>query len=68
MTEVAARDLRDQYKRLLPVDEDVGLTGLDIEFDKLDSTIHRRPISYYGALPVNKPKNRYANLDMLPCK
>lgn len=65
---MAARDLREQYKRLGAVDEVVGLTGLEIEFDKLDSTIHRRPTNSFGTLQVNKSKNRYANVDMLPCK
>lgn len=68
VTEVAARDLREQYKRLGAVDEVIGLTGLEIEFDKLDSTIHRRPTNSFGTLQVNKSKNRYANVDMLPCK
>ena len=67
MTEVAARDLKEQYKRLGIVDEVVGLTGLEIEFDKLDNTIHRRPTNTFGTLQINKPKNRYANMDMLPC-
>ena len=68
VTEVAARDLREQYKRLGAVDEILGLTGLEIEFDKLNSTIHRRPTNTFGCLPINKSKNRYANVDMLPCE
>ena len=65
---MAARDLREQYMRLRAVDEVIDLTGLEIEFDKLDSTIHRHPINSFGTLQVNKSKNRYANVDMLPCK
>ena len=68
MTEVIARDLREKYKRLGAIDEVVGLSCLEIEFDKLDSTIHHRPFSNSGTLPVNKSKNRYANRDLLPCK
>lgn len=68
VTEVVARDLKEQYKKLGAVDEIVGLTGLEIEFDKLDNTIHRRPTNTFGTLPVNKPKNRYANAEMFPCK
>ena len=65
---MAARDLKEQYKRLGAVDEVLGLTGLEIEFDKLESTIHRRPTNSFGTLQINKSKNRYANVDMLPCK
>lgn len=65
---MAARDLREQYMRLRAVDEVIDLTGLEIEFDKLDSTIHRHPINSFGTLQVNKHKNRYANVDRLPCK
>ena len=68
MKEVAARDLREQYVRLDAVHWDTGLTKLEIEFDKLDSTIHRRPTTTIGALQINKSKNRYANVDLLPCK
>ena len=68
MTEVAARDLRDQYMRLDAVHGVTGLTKLAIEFDKLDSTIHRHPTSTIGALQINKLKNRYNNADLLPCK
>jgi hypothetical protein len=70
VTEVAARDLREQYKRLGAVYGVTGLTELEIEFGKLDSTIHLRPKVTFGALPVNRSKNRYALVDsgMLPCK
>ena len=68
MTEVQARELRDQYKLLGLVDGYVGLTGLEIEYDKLDTTVHRRPTKTFGTLSINKSKNRYANIDMIPCK
>ena len=68
MTEVPARELQDQYRLLGMVDEYVGLTGMEIEFDKLDSTVHRRPTKTFGTLVVNKSKNRYANIDMIPCE
>ena len=68
MTEVAARALRDQYRFLSTVDDLIGLTGLEIEYDKLESTVHRRGTKTFGTLTVNKAKNRYANVDMLPCK
>lgn len=68
MTEVAARELRDQYRFLGTVDEYIGLTGLEIEYDKLESTVHRKPTKTFGTLNVNKSKNRYANIDMLPCE
>ena len=68
VTEVAARDLKEQYKRLGAVHEVTGLTGLEIEFDKLHNTIHCHSSSWTGALPVNKSKNRYFNKDLLPCK
>ncbi len=68
VTEVAARELRDQYKLMGTVDGMVGLTGLEIEYDKLDSTVHRRGTKTFGTLSINKPKNRYANIDMIPCK
>ena len=69
VTEVPARDLREQYKRL--AEEEVGTrkTGLELEFENLASTIHRRPRRDTGTLPINKPKNRFAgNPDTIPCK
>jgi hypothetical protein len=68
MTEVAARDLREQYMRLGAIHGVTGLTELEIEFEKLDSTIHCRPTTEFGALKVNRRKNRYAHVNMLPCK
>lgn len=68
VTDVPARDLRDQYRLLNMVDEYLGLTGLEIEYDKLDSTIHRQTTKTIGTLAVNKAKNRYANIDMIPCE
>ena len=68
VTEVAARELRDQYRFLGTVDEIIGLTGLEIEYDKLESTVHRKATKTFGTLNINKAKNRYANIDMLPCK
>ena len=65
---VAARDLRDQYRRLCQVDEIVGLTGLEIEYNKVESTVHQRGTQTFGTLEVNKPKNRYTNIDMIPCE
>ena len=56
VTEVVARELRDQYKFLGTVDGMVGLTGLEIEYDKLDSTVHRRGTKTFGTLTINKPK------------
>lgn len=66
--EVAARDLKEQYKRLGVLDSTMGLTKLEIEFDHLDGTIHRHPTKNVGTLNINKPKNRYANAEMVPCK
>ncbi len=68
VTEVVARELRDQYRFLGTLDEQMGLTGLEIEYDKLDSTVHRHGTKTFGTLNINKAKNRYANIDMLPCK
>ena len=68
ITEVAARDLRDQYKKLGVVDIDVGKNGLEIEFDKLSSTVHSQPANKYSMMPFNKVKNRYTDTGMLPCE
>ena len=68
MTEVVARDLKDQYRFLGNVDEMVGLTGIEIQYDKLESTVHRRGTKTFGTLSMNKSKNRYANIDMIPCE
>jgi len=68
VTEVAARDLRDQYRRLGIMDDPKGKTDLQIEFEKLDTTIHRKIHRNTALLPVNKLKNRYANQDMVPCE
>ena len=68
VTEVAARDLRDLYRRLGIMDDPKGKTDLQIEFEKLDTTIHRKIHRNTALLPVNKLKNRYANQDMVPCE
>lgn len=44
------------------------MTGLSIQFNKLQSTIHSKPGNSAGTLHSTKNKNRYANEDMLPCK
>ena len=66
--EVAARDLKEQYKKLGILDGTVGLTRLEIEYGDLDKTIHRRPTKTVGTLQINKLKNRYTNAEMIPCK
>ena len=45
-------------------------TDLQIEFERLDSTIHQRARMRRdtGTLMVNKIKNRYANQEMIPCE
>lgn len=70
MTEVPARDLRDQYRRLGIMDDPREKTDLQIEFERLDSTIHQRARMRRdtGTLMVNKIKNRYANQEMIPCE
>lgn len=60
--------MKDQYRFLGHVDEMVGLTGIEIEYDKLETTVHRRGTKTFGTLTMNKSKNRYANIDMIPCK
>ena len=69
VSEVAARDLRDQYRRLGIMDDPREKTDLQIEFDKLESTVHQRGRMRRdtGTLLVNKIKNRYANQEMIPC-
>ena len=68
MTEVQARELHEQYKQLLEVDVETKVTGLTMQFENLNHTIHRKLRRNTGTLLVNKPKNRYgANLDALPC-
>ena len=44
-------------------------TDLQIEFEKLESTVHQRGRMRRdtGTLLVNKIKNRYANQEMIPC-
>ena len=68
VTEVQARELREQYKQLCEVDVEQKVTSLNLQFDNLDRTIHRKLRRNTGTLQVNKPKNRYgANPDALPC-
>jgi protein tyrosine phosphatase len=67
VTEVQARELREQYKQLCEVDVEQKVTSLNLQFDNLDRTIHRKLRRNTGTLQVNKPKNRYgANPDALP--
>jgi len=66
VTEVAVRDLRDQYRRLGIIDDPKGKTDLQIEFEKLDTTIHRKIHRNTASLPVNKLMKRYANRDCWP--
>jgi len=67
VTEVAARDLRDQYRRLGVIFEKSGKTALETEFEKIDTTIHRHPGKSISTLPTNKLKNRYTDMEMMPC-
>ena len=68
VTEVQARELQEQYAQLCEVDVEAKVTGLALEFDKLDITIHRKLRRNTGTLIVNKSKNRYgANPDAIPC-
>ena len=68
MTEVAARDLRDQYRMVMEMDKNTGRTRLQDEYKKLDSTIHRYGPKNTATLPVNKFKNRYARPELFPCE
>ena len=69
VTEVQARELHEQYKQLCEVDVEVKKTGLVIEYEKIDFTIHRNLRRNTGTMHFNKAKNRYgANLDAIPCK
>ncbi len=67
VTEVAARDLPDRYKMLGTMDSRLVKTEIQIEFEKLESTIHYHPTQMVGTLPANKHKNRYARLEMITC-
>ena len=68
VTEVPARELNEQYKQLCEVDVEQKVTGLAMEFDKIDRTIHRKLRRNTGTLHYNKSKNRYgANPDTIPC-
>ena len=68
VTEVLARELQEQYRHLCEVDVEEKVTGIAMQFDNLDCTIHRKLRRNTGTLVVNKPKNRYgANPDTLPC-
>jgi len=68
VTDVQARDLRDRFRVMGMVDSYVGLTELEIEYDKLETTVHRRSTKNFGILKINKPKNRYANIETIPCE
>ena len=68
VTEVLARELHEQYKQLCEVDVEQKVTGLSMQFDNLDKTIHRKLRRNTGTLHFNKAKNRYgANPDAIPC-
>lgn len=68
VTEVLARELQEQYRQLCEVDVETKVTGIAMQFDNLERTIHRKLRRYTGTLIVNKPKNRYgANPDTIPC-
>lgn len=68
VTEVPARKLREEYRKLGIVDTERAQSGLEIEFTKLQSSIRVNPMKTYCCVPSNKSKNRYANMEMLPCE
>ena len=68
VTEVTARELANQYKRLCTVDPNLRINRLELEFNKLASTIHQQNTRANAAMPSNKTKNRYHDQDTLPCK
>lgn len=55
-----------RHRKLGGVDADSGRTLLDIEFEKIQKTIHSEPFKTFGTLPPNRQKNRYHNV--IPCK
>jgi protein tyrosine phosphatase len=71
-TEVAAREFKDQYHRLLnSMSQEEGKSCLEFEFDNIQETIHKEPIVFAGTQTFNRPKNRYANVmpfDKTRCK
>ena len=69
VTEVPARELQEQYRLLADVDVETKKTGLAMEFEKVESTIHRKLRRTTGSMHYNKPKNRYgANMEAIPCE
>ncbi|XP_048587479.1 hemicentin-2 isoform X1 [Nematostella vectensis] len=61
-TEIQARDLRQRIKELMRPSTDTGQTEMDAEFQRL-SRNKAPPSKFQSAnLPVNKHKNRYANV------
>ena len=66
---MAARDLVDRYRLLLDVDVETKMTGLAMEFEKVENTIYRKLRRNTASLDFNKPKNRYgANMNAIPCE
>ncbi|XP_065904181.1 receptor-type tyrosine-protein phosphatase alpha-like [Dysidea avara] len=62
-TEVVARDLKIQYRKLSSASEGNPTKRLiEDEFKKIDDSIHLKTDHVAGQAPANKAKNRYANI------
>jgi netrin-G3 ligand len=64
VTEIQARDLPSHYKKLQTTDESTGKTLLELELQRLNASIHKKPQQSEGTKPANRGKNRFA--DILP--
>ena len=62
---MAARDLVDRYRLLLDVDVETKMTGLAMEFEKVEKTIYHKLHRNTASLDFNMPKNRYG---AIPCE
>lgn len=67
-TEVSARNLFNHYKYLSAVDPETRKTRLELEFNKLASTIHRNQTRINATMPSNRAKNRFHDDDVTPCR
>ena len=68
VTEVTARNLSNHFKHLSSVDPGSRVTRIELEFNKLASTIYHQHTRINATMPSNRTKNRYPDEDVTPCK
>ena len=54
------------FSKLSTFNDTEGLMNIEIEYERIQETIHTEPVRYAGTLQHNRQKNRFHNV--IPCE